>query len=212
MGRRNRWTNGGHSLPRLAGLALVALGLVMPWAIGAALGQATQPADAWAAVVERLAVALATEESTEAGQLVAPGATIQTFYGDKGRDLFDVEELVREGTLIGAHAYAGLPQAFASELADDTRKSPAVPDELKDQFAPADDAAARKANRTAAEWIDRVLAPERNESVGAIVVWHPTSGGLGRPGPVFVLLVGARDPSTHAFRATRVVFGTPLKP
>lgn len=208
---RDRFTDGGFSFLWLAGLAVLCL-VVTPVRSESAFGQATQPADGWAMVVERLAVALATEESSESTQFVVPGATIQTFYGGKGHDVFDVEELVRAGTLIGAHAYAGVPQSFASDLAADTRTSPAVPDELKDQFGFADDAAARKANRTAADWMDRVLAPEPNESVGAIVVWHPTSGGLGRPGPVFVLVVGEHDASGRAFRVTRVVFGNPLKP
>ena len=121
----------------------------------------------------------------------------------------DLTRLTTEATLVGARAYAELPKALADDVATDVAGASAVPEERKKSFLPGAGGDARRANEIAAQWVDKVLAPEKGQRIGVLIFWH--SGETeASAGPIFVLIRGETD-DDGVLRVTGVVYGNPLR-
>jgi hypothetical protein len=94
---------------------------------------------------------------------------------------------------------------FAADLAADVRASNSMPDDLRRQFIPKDDAATKRANMTSQQWVGALLHPENDQFVGVIVLCVSAPTSEAKP-PVFVLIKGKKIEDDQ-FRITQLVFG-----
>ena len=79
-------------------------------------------------------------------------------------------------------------------------------------MVPRDDAAARKANETAGQWVAQVLQPEGDEVVGVIVLWPDNKSRAAAAAPsraIFVLVKAQQTGGVYALR--QITFGDPLE-
>ena len=82
---------------------------------------------------------------------------------------------------------------------------------VRDGMVPPDDAAARRANETAGQWLMQVLQPDKHEVTGIVVLWPPTRGRSIAAEPkraTFVLVKGEKVDGVYVLR--QITFGDPL--
>ena len=190
--------------------------------MGAALvtrvaGQATQPAPSrWAEVVTQVAAALSDESGAAGlGSLVTDDVSIQSFGNSTSESRYRVQQQTGGLNLVAARAYSWPAETIASDLAADVRESASMPETVRQQFTPRDDAEAKRANATAQQWVFNVLQPAPGQVVALIVFWEPqpmtTSFLLGmappepKP-PLFILLKGQKG-GNDEFHITHIVYG-----
>ena len=165
----------------------------------------------WAQTVERLAECSRGKDFGAIAALLKRGPIIRTFASET---LQPPERLLggtTGATLLGVHAYEKMPATLASDLAEDFRNSRDVTDELRRDMIPPDEAAERRANDTAAQWLHQILKPEKNQPVAVIVLWRPDRRDnltSTQTRPIFILAKGERVEGEYVFR--HVVFGDPL--
>jgi hypothetical protein len=114
---------------------------------------------------------------------------------------------------LGVHAYTKTPATLATDLAADFRDNESVSQSVRRQMVPPDDAATKRADVTAAQWLRQILQPEKEQPIGVIVLWPDVrkNGGSSSatPWPTFVLVKG--EATGEGFRITRLIYGDPLQ-
>jgi hypothetical protein len=120
-------------------------------------------------------------------------------------------------TLISARAYAWPSETIATDLGADISACELMPQAMRRQYAPRDDADARRSNQIAKQWIGSVLQPTSDSFIAVLVLWEPPpivsqtfmigSAPTTEPNPpVIVLLRGEKDESGNV-RITRIAYG-----
>jgi hypothetical protein len=119
-------------------------------------------------------------------------------------------------SVVCVRGYTWPAPTIASDLAGDIKDFQALPDSIQKQFQIRDDAAARRANFIAAQWVAETLKPEIGDLVALVVLWPnqgPAIASTDELGadvdarqPMFVL-VKARPLASDAFQITQVAYG-----
>jgi len=188
----------------------------------AARGQTTQPTTRsatrdWPHAVQALAQALSGTDLPALQAILEPAPAIRGFASENLQTPERMMGTTTGSKVLGAHAYGATPQKLASDLAEDFRAAgDAVPEQARQQMIPPDEAAARRANDTAAEWVASVLRDDNDAKTprptGVIILW-PADRKSRVEGParraIFVLVRGEKQGSRFVFR--QIVFGDPLE-
>ena len=167
----------------------------------------------WVQTIERLAGQLSGQDLGAIRHTLDRDTAIRKFSSDATVTPERLLASTMQAKLLGAHAYPQVPQTLASDLGSDFRNAgEVVPQQVRDDMTPPDEAAAKRANETAAAWVTQVLQPRKDQPVGVIVFW-PTETRL--PGDtsarraIFVLIKG--HAANGAYAVERVAFGDPLE-
>lgn len=187
-----------------------------------AVGQTTQPAPLqWAQTVSSIADALTCDSGGRAGiqsveSLLPDEVTIQRFGSGERYSAERLREQTCGMMVIADRVYAWPADQIASDIADDLRNQESLPQSLKREFVPSDDAQAKRANATAQRWISSQLQPGSGQVVAVVVLWEPrslsaTSLSLGitpMPArqPVFVLLKGQKT-AADSYAVVQISYG-----
>jgi hypothetical protein len=185
---------------------------------GTAYGQTTQPAEQpWPKAANALSKALAATDTGSLASLLAEGAVIRAF-DSKADNIVALLARTEKSQVIGAFADFHEPQSMAATIAAAFKTSPIVPDAIKRQMVPENEAVPR-ANATAVQWLAAELGAKAGDPVAILVFWAPaTDAPTAEPGNetasanmelVFVLVRG-EETSAKTFRAKALVFGNPL--
>lgn len=194
--------------------------LVLTVYAGGVYGQTTRPTTRagvrnWQQTVQAAADALASRDAAAMDALLHPSAVIREFAQSQPRTPERAVLAVNGSVLLGVHSYPGTPSSLASDLANDLRSAgDVVPEPSRQHMIPSDEPTARRADATAAQWIDSVLRKEEEASypTGVILFWpgdrKSRIEGPGRRG-IFVLIQGQQQ--GDAFFIRQLVFGDPLE-
>ncbi|MEO6434380.1 MAG: hypothetical protein ABIP55_01285 [Tepidisphaeraceae bacterium] len=183
-------------------------------AAAATTSSATTTSAAWAQSVQSLAQLLAGQDLAGVSRALDPTPAIRSFSSEALQSPGQMVGAVSGAKLLGVHAYDATPRTLASDLADDfSSAGDAVPERTRREMTPPDDAAAKRANETAGNWVASVLrTAEKEQPVGVIVLWPPERSSRVE-GParraIFVLLRGRKIDDRIVF--DQVVFGDPLE-
>lgn len=167
----------------------------------------------WTETVARFAAAL--QEAEAGGDLrdaIAPDCAAREFGRADPRELRLLPVKLRGVTLVSMHAYDGIPDQLATDLATDFQAASGVPEELRRQMIPEDGEPMRRSNQTAARWVSTALNTDSGP-VGILVFCRVETESLNLGGEAegssltFVLVRGT--PETGE-RITHVVYGDPL--
>jgi hypothetical protein len=192
-------------------------------AVAPARAQSTQPATApvsfaateWPNRVQALARALAGSDLTAVEAILAPAPAIRGFSSEALQTPARLLGATTGSKVLGVHAYPATPKTLASDLATDIQEAgETVPESTRQQMIPPDEAAARRANETAAAWIASTLkTDEADAQPTAVILLWPVEHKSRREGPArratFVLVKGERHGDRVTFR--QIVFGDPLE-
>lgn len=116
---------------------------------------------------------------------------------------------------IAARAYTWPATTVATDLAQDLGRCDSLPQAIRGQFCPRDDAQARRFNHVASQWMASVLQPQPGQLVGVIVLWEPLPpitttlllGTTPEPKqPLFVMVKAVAD-DDGTVRITHLVYG-----
>lgn len=199
-----------------ATIPVLILALCVAGARGQATGPATNPsARNWSQTVQAAAEALTNSDAAALEALLLPSGVIREFAQDQPRTPERAVLAMSRSVLLGIHAYPATPSSLASDLANDVRSAgEVVPEQSRQHMIPPDETTARRADATAAQWIDSVLRKADGESLptGVILFWpgdrRSRVEGPGRRA-VFVLIQGERQ--GDVFFIKQLVFGDPLE-
>lgn len=194
------------------------------WTRGVA-GQTTQPSGGpalakWQQTVAGIADALTSEARNTApiATVISDGVAIQKFGSRELDSSYRLQQQTIGMTIVSAHAYTWPVPNIASNMANDVRDCECLPGAIQKQFIPRDDADARRANTTAAQWVQGVLQPGTSDLIAVLVLWEPqplaTNPLFGDKQPeelhqpMFVLIKAQRIPdSDDDFRITQISYG-----
>jgi hypothetical protein len=178
------------------------------------------PADAvvneradWSSTMNRLATLLADKDLPALQHMLNPSPVIRPFGSDALQTHERLLGTTTGSTVIGVHAYDKIPTTLASDLSNDfTAAGDVVPQSVREGMVPPDEAAAKRANETAADWLVQVLQPEKHEVMGVVILWpalrgHAIAGDPKRA--IFVLVKGEKVDGIYALR--QISFGDPLE-
>jgi hypothetical protein len=168
----------------------------------------------WSGTMNQLATLLAGKDLPALQQLLRPSPIIRPFSSDALQTHERLLGATTGSTVLGVHAYDKPPTTLATDLSNDFANAPAdvVPQNVRERMVPRDEAAARRANETAAEWLVQVLQPDKHEATGVIVLWPPTRGRSIAAAPrraTFVLVKGENVDGLYVLR--QITFGDPLE-
>jgi hypothetical protein len=189
------------------------LGQTTQPAAPAAGDQSVDPAPSWQQVIDRLGDQLSAQDSRALRAALNHDPLVRSFTSEAPTTIERLLASTSQARLLGAHAYAKTPTTLASDLANDFQNAgDVVPEQVKKDMAPAEGAAEKRANETAAQWLTQVLQPRKDQPVAVLVFW-PTERNLLADKPVrralFVLvkaqLIGG------AYVVQQVTFGDPLE-
>jgi hypothetical protein len=176
-------------------------------------GQTTQPVRlAWPDVVTSIADAVVDERGEENLAHLLPGDVLVRRFDRADCDDLPTLHTALQGTLVVAtHGYLGVPNSLASDLAVDFRNSPIVPEEIRSELIPEDEAQAKRANITAAQWVHNTIQPASMQPIGVIALLRrdpidPANSSLDSYTLKFILLKAEPMPGGQ-FRITHVVYG-----
>jgi hypothetical protein len=171
-------------------------------------------AQTWPEATARLSRALVGKDITEVAAVVAGIEKMCRF----GSDAFETPDRLLSATtgmaVLGVHAYPKTPATLASDLAGDFRDNESIPLSVRRQMIPPDDAATKRADVTAAQWLAQLLRPDPEQPVGVVVLWPDARRKAGAASsapvrPAFVLVKGEATPD--GFRFSQLVYGDPLQ-
>jgi len=177
-----------------------------------ARAQTTKPARVpWPELVARLADALVEERDEASVSNLLSGAGIRRFDRAESEDVSAFRSALQGTLVVAAHGYLGVPNSLASDLAVDFQNSPVVPEEIRSELVPQDDAHAKRANITAAQWVHNSIQPATVQPVGVIALLRrepvdSANSSLDAYTLKFVLLK-AEYHSGGQLRITHVVYG-----
>lgn len=167
----------------------------------------------WADLVERLSSQLTGHDIKALRATLGPDVRIKRFVADGSMSPERLLASTIKAKLLGSHAYAGVPTTLASDLAVDFRSGgDVVPEQTQKEMTPREGASEKRANETAASWVNQVLQPKKDQPIGVIVFW-PTEVLL--PGEsnvrraIFVLIKGQFV--NNGYVVQQVTFGDPLE-
>jgi hypothetical protein len=167
----------------------------------------------WPRVMQQCAHALMTANPTALQSLSDPTLVIKQINGSQMEDTSRLMAQVSNEVLRGVHSYFYPPLSMAADIAVDAKNAARMPEHLKRKMIPADDAAMKEANATAAQWIAELLGVTDDEPVGVILFWCDGTANdkiLGlRPQVVFVLVKG-REVAKGQFKLQTIAFGNPV--
>ena len=156
---------------------------------------------------------LAGHDLTALQKMLHPSPIIRPFGSDAPQTHERVLGATTGSTVLGVHAYDKAPTTLASDLSNDfSSAGDTVPQSVREGMVPPDEAAARRANETAGQWLMQVLQPDKHEVTGVIVLWpHPRGRGLAAEvrRATFVLVKGEKVDGEYVFR--QITFGDPLE-
>ena len=167
----------------------------------------------WSTTMNRLGELLIGKDLPALQKLLHPSPIIRPFGSDALQTHERLLGATTGSTVLGVHAYDRAPTTLASDLANDfSAAGDLVPQHVREGMVPPDDAAARRANDTAGQWLMQVLQPEKDEVTGIIVLWPSTRGrpvGAEPRRAVFVLVKGKKVDGVYVLR--QITFGDPLE-
>ena len=175
---------------------------------------ATDPDDRsdWTTTMNRLGELLAGKDLPALQKMLRPSPIIRPFASDALQTHERLLGATTGSTVLGVHAYDKPPTTLASDLSNDfAAAGDVVPQNVRDGMVPPDDAAARRANETAGQWLMQVLQPDKHEVTGIVVLWPPTRGRSIAAEPkraTFVLVKGEKVDGVYVLR--QITFGDPL--
>ncbi len=195
-------------------VAIVPL-LLLAVLVGEMSAQATRaaaPAETrWAQGVAEILI-----EGDPSGMIPVLGerCAIRLFNRDEPMEVSRLVEATAHTRLIGAHVYPKLPASLASDIASDFGAAEGVPDEIRERMTPQGEAALRRANLTAAQWLAKSLGVDAEDSVAVLIFWvepaedsHLLPSPARKPEALFVL--AKLDAAGDSLRMTRIVYGNP---
>ena len=191
------------------------MGLMVALALCArAAAQTTQasPSSSWNDALNELADAVRGKDLSALAAMLDRGPVIRSFASDAVQPPERLLGAATGARLLGVHAYVKAPTTLATDLAADFQNAPNLPDEIRKRMTPADDAAAKRANETAGQWIAQVLQPAKEQPVGLIVLWREERAdtfGTPRTHPIFLLVKAQLLDGQYVIR--QVTFGDPLE-
>ena len=169
------------------------IGLLFAAPVG---GQTTQPSDpqmSWSSVVERFSTALCANDAGALLPLLGEDVSIECLDGHSA-DAVRLLARTRGATLIGGKAYFGPSGTLATDLAEQIKVAE-VSAAFKNWMVPRDPAQAKRANLTAARWLNETLGARSIDPVAVLVfVSDPASSESAGPrekSALFVLIRGA---------------------
>jgi hypothetical protein len=138
-----------------------------------AAAQSTRPANlSWESTVERFTRNVLDGESAHLRANLDGQAVIRQFGTQETCDLALLVDRIRQASLLGQHAYEGLPGALATDIASDFRTAGNVPDDFRQYMNPQDEQQMQQANQIARQWLGEVLSADPQDPVGIIVCWQ----------------------------------------
>jgi hypothetical protein len=169
---------------------------------------------AWSQVVAHLADQLSSKDLPALRSAVGnTDVLVRSFSSDNPSTLERLLASTMQAKLIGTHAYPKLPMSLATDLASDFRNAAdTVPEAVQKDMVPADPAAEKKANDTAAAWLAQVVQPVQNRAIGVIVFWptdRRTPGDTGSRRAIFVVVRAQQINGEYVIQQIR--FGDPLE-
>jgi hypothetical protein len=196
------------------------IGFICMLLVARGSGQTTQPSTQspqtpWNDYVNRIATVLVENPgSASLSQLIADDVSVRQFGSAEVESRYRLQQKTTGMVAIATRAYAWPIATLASDLAGDLRDCDALPEPVRKQFIPRDDADTTRANSVAQQWISGVLQPAAGDYVGVIVFWEkpPPTGSLvlssnsENKQPVFVLVKGQKTDDDQ-FRITQVAYG-----
>jgi hypothetical protein len=180
--------------------------------------QTTRPVSAmWTESVARVTDVLTNPAADiiPIGLLIPDAAIIQRFGSRENDSPYRLQQQTRSMTVVSVRGYTWPAPTIASDLAADIRDSQSLPESVQKQFQMRDEAEARRANTTAAQWVATTLQPEMGELVAMVVVWPPQGPAIASaddgadPGarqPIFILFKG-QPTANESFRITQIAYG-----
>jgi hypothetical protein len=176
---------------------------------------APSPTDqpSWAQKIADLADQLSSQDLPAVQAALKSVPAINRFASATSQTPDRLLAVTNTAKLLGTHAYTGVPQTLASDLAADFQSAgDAVPESIRQAMVPGDKAVEKRANETAAAWITQVLQPTKDQLVGVLVFW-PTERRLAADTSarraIFVLVKG--QPANGSFAIQQITFGDPLE-
>lgn len=167
------------------------------------------PDAAWSGVVAEFAQALVGNDPGAVAPLLSDAANIHSLNG-KTSDALRLLASARHCMLLSARAYVHVPPSAAGDVAEAFRDA-AVPDDVKQLMIPMDEPELRRANATAAQWLNESLAATPGDRVAIVVLWSAEAAADRSANPTngvsFVLLKGT--PVDSEAKVQTVVFGSP---
>jgi len=190
-------------------------GLVLSLVLSSgASAQTTQPVPSeWEGAVHQLAELLVGADADALTTSLTPPPVIRSFHSDTLQSPQRLYTLTRGSAHVSARAYLQIPATLATDLSADFSAAETVPESARTAMAPPDDAAAKRANETAAQWLAHVLQPAKDQVTAAIVLW-PDPRRASLSGPVrratFVLVKGQLIDGRYVI--CQISVGDPLEP
>jgi hypothetical protein len=170
---------------------------------------------AWPKAVERLAKAISKADPRETSALLSSRVIIHRFESLQTVETPVLLHRLGKSTLVGQHAYMQAPLVMAADIAADFKNAAAIDEKSKASFLIDDDSEMRRANSTAAQWVNEQLGTEAGTPIGVIVLWTPRPAATGSGGEtaiydaIFVLCKG-EEVSPNEFSITTLIFGSPI--
>ena len=167
----------------------------------------------WQQVLDQLSQRLVGQDLAPVRSALRSDVVVRAFASDSTTT---IERLVASTTqckLLGTHAYPKLPATLASDLAADFHGAgDLIPESVLRDMTPVDSAAEKRANETAAAWVQQVLQPTHEQPIGVIVFW-PTSRRLPEETmsrrAIFVLVKATQVHGSYVIQ--QLTFGDPLE-
>ncbi len=160
----------------------------------------------WAQTVQTLGTALTENDPGALLSVLSDERTIHTFDG-KVADAVRLLARTRKGALLGTFHYTHAPETMAADIAE-VFKTSELPEELKRRMGMRDESHAKRANRTAVNWLTISLNAKEGDKVGALMFWCDKPAPGEAPELVFVLLRADPDAGNSKIRA--IAFGNPI--
>jgi hypothetical protein len=159
-----------------------------------------------------------TEDAATLSALLPDSAVIQRFGANEADSRYKLHQKTAGLTTVSAHAYGWPADKIAEDLASSVKAFANMPDELRRQFVPRDDAETKKFNAVAHQWVAGSLRPVPGQLVAVILLWEPppsimtnllmnsaaTPSDLKQP--LFVLVKGQKSDDGQ-FQVTQVCYG-----
>jgi hypothetical protein len=183
-----------------------------------ATAQTTQPSSPspWQEVVSRLAENLRDETGPAAlGEIVGDETIISAFGSTQNESRYRLHQQTTGLIVVSARGYTWPAEAVASALASDVNACDPLPDTIRAQFTPIDQADELRCNQTAQQWIISTLQPQAGQFVGVVMLWEskPAITSLlvrSQPGevkPPVLLLIKARSIGEDRFQILHITYG-----
>jgi hypothetical protein len=180
-------------------------------------GQTTQPAapSPWTDLVNKVGTLLIEEPASGSlTELIPDDVPIRQFNSTEIESRYRLQQKTGGMIVVATRGYSWPSVTLASDLSTDLQNCEALPEPIRKQFTPRDDAGMVRANSVAQQWISGVLQPTTGQCVAILVLWeHPPAAGsvvLSGPSenkqPLMILIKGQKIDEDQ-FRITQISYG-----